>query len=127
MRLLLDTHVLLWWLADDSKLGPGIRSLIANGGNEVFVSAISIAEIALKQSLGKLDAPDNLAGLLAEEGFTALPFDVSHASALAQLPWHHRDPFYRMLVAQAVSAGLSFATRDSRIAAYDVTLVGAEH
>jgi PIN domain nuclease of toxin-antitoxin system len=122
VRLLLDTHVLLWWLADDSKLGPGIRSLIADGANDVFVSAISIAEIALKQSLGKLDAPGNLAELLAEEGFTPLPFDAAHASALAHLPWHHRDPFDRMLVAQAISANLTFATSDSRVAEYDVTL-----
>ena len=124
MRLLLDTQVLLWWLADDAKLGPGIRSIIADGSNEVFVSAISIAEIALKQSLGKLDAPDNLADLLGEEGFTPLPFDASHASGLTHLPWHHRDPFDRMLIAQASTADLVFATADAQLAAYDITLVG---
>ena len=120
MRLLLDTHVLLWWLMDDPKLSDGLRSAIADGGNEVFVSSISVAEIAIKQSRDKLQAPHGLLLLLAEAGFVELPLTAVHAAILRELPWHHRDPFDRMLVAQAQVEGLSLATADSAIGTYDV-------
>ena len=123
MNLLLDTHVFLWWLADDPKLGAETRSTIADGRNEVSVSAVTIAEIAIKRSQGKLDAPPDLLHILAEEGFTELPLLSTHAAALETLPWHHRDPFDRMLIAQAQIEGLALATSDRRIRDYEVTVV----
>ena len=120
MRILLDTYVLLWWLGDDAQLGPEARLVIADGGNEVFVSAVSIAEIAIKRSQGKLTAPSELLTVLAEEGFQELPLLSTHAAELENLPWHHRDPFDRLLVAQARVEGLTLATHDRRLAQYDV-------
>lgn len=123
MRLLLDTHILLWWLSDDAQLSATVRSAVADGNNDVFFSAMSIAEIAIKQSLGKLDAPEDLVSLIAQEGITELPLTARHAAALLHLPWHHRDPFDRLLVAQAKVEELSLATADSSLAAYDVAIV----
>lgn len=118
MRLLLDTHIVLWWLADAPELRPEHRALIADGANEVLVSAISVAEIAIKASLGKLYAPDDIAAAIAESGFEELPFTSAHAEMLRGLPWHHRDPFDRMLVAQALVDGLSLVSIDARVGAY---------
>lgn len=123
MRLLLDTHILLWWLSDDAQLSATVRSAVADGNNDVFFSAVSIAEIAIKQSLGKLDAPEDLVSLIAQEGITELPLTARHAAVLLHLPWHHRDPFDRLLVAQAKVEELSLATADSSLAAYDVAIV----
>lgn len=118
MRLLLDTHVLLWWLADAPQLGADHRALIHDGQNDVFVSAVSVAEISIKASLGKLDAPQNVAEAIIESGFTELDFTVAHGETLRSLPWHHRDPFDRMLVAQALVEGLTLLTLDSRVREY---------
>ena len=123
VNLLLDTHVLLWWLADDPKLGAATRAAIADGRNDVHVSSVTIAEIAIKRSQGKLDAPRELLHILIEEGFSELPLLSTHAAALETLPWHHRDPFDRMLVAQAVVEGLTLATADRNIHAYDITVL----
>ena len=95
-RLLLDTHALLWWLADDSTLGESTRAMIASHDNVIFVSAASIWEIAIKKTLGKLIAPDGLDTVLEQEGFEALPIEVFHAEQAGALPAHHRDPFDRM-------------------------------
>ena len=123
MNLLLDTHVLLCWLGDDPKLGAETRAAIADGRNEVSVSAVTIAEIAIKRSQGKLDAPPELLHILTEEGFTELPLLSTHAAALETLPWHHRDPFDRMLIAQASVEGMTLATMDKSIHDYDVTVL----
>ena len=123
MRVLLDTHVFLWWLSDDARLGPRLRAEISNGAHDIYVSSITIAEIAIKRSLGKLSAPPGLLGSLVEEGFEELPFVSSHAAALENLPWHHRDPFDRMLIAQASVDGLALASHDSRISEYDVAVL----
>ena len=122
MRLLLDTHVLLWWLADDRRLGADHRALIADASNTVLVSAMTVAEIAIKASLGKLDAPDDLLPTLQAGGFDELSFDSRHAEVLRTLPWHHRDPFDRMLIAQAISEQLTVLTADPHFAAYGVDL-----
>ena len=119
-RLLLDTHVLLWALEDSQALSVDARQSIADTRNEVFVSAVSIWEMAIKRSLGKLRAPDNLADTVQEAGFAALPITLSHAEQAGMLPPHHRDPFDRMLVAQALAEGLVVVTDDAHIPKYGV-------
>ena len=116
MRLLLDTHILLWWLANNPSLSVRARELIADPDNAVFVSAVSLWEIRLKQSLGKLQLPADFEERLAAESFENLPLLADHTREVASMPWHHRDPFDRMLIAQAQAAGLTFLTAD-RIAA----------
>lgn len=123
MRLLLDTHVLLWWLDDDSALSHDVRSAIASVRNDVWVSAISLAEISIKQSVDKLHAPSISDDLIAEQGLSLLAFDAAHARKLRELPMHHRDPFDRMLIAQAIEDDLVFATADSRLSRYEVRLL----
>lgn len=123
MRILADTHVVLWWLTDNAALSLGVRDALADADNQVFVSSISVAEIAIKASLGKLEAPDAVATTVASEGFDPLPFTSEHAQILRRLPWHHRDPFDRMLVAQAQYERLALATNDARLRAYDVPLL----
>ena len=114
-RLLLDTHVLLWALEDSQALSVDARQSIADTRNEVFVSAVSIWEMAIKRSLGNLRAPDNLADTVQEAGFAALPITLAHAEQAGMLPPHHRDPFDRMLVAQALAEGLVLVTDDALI------------
>lgn len=123
MRGLLDTHVLLWWLADDKKLSPEHRAVIADPDNEIFVSAIVVAEVAIKASLDKLQAPGGLDAAVRESGFRELPFTAAHAEVLRELPWHHRDPFDRMLVAQAISERFDLLTVDVRLRDYQVMCV----
>ena len=124
-RLLLDTHVLLWALEDSQALSVDARQSIADTRNEVFVSAVSIWEMAIKRSLGKLRAPDNLADTVQEAGFAALPITLAHAEQAGMLPPHHRDPFDRMLVAQALAEGLVVVTDDALIPKYGVRTMPA--
>ncbi len=124
MRLLLDTHAFLWVLDAPQRLPTWMRIAIEDGENDVFVSAASAWEIAIKQSLGRLPAAraDPLEAL-HRSGMTELPVTVEHARATRKLPLLHRDPFDRMLVAQAQSEGLSLVSRDSAIRQYQVTVV----
>ena len=123
MRLLLDTHILLWWLADSPSLPGRARELIADPGNTVFVSAVSLWEIRLKESLGKLKVPSDFEARLAGESFESLPLLAAHTRSVASLPWHHRDPFDRMLIAQAQVTGLKLVTADEAAAAYGDSVV----
>lgn len=123
MRILLDTHILLWWLADDQRLPGPIRAAVADGRNSVYVSAISVAEIAIKGSLGKLELPGDLGTAIGASGLSYLPFTSEHADHLRMLPWHHRDPFHRMLIAQAVVESMTFASVDPACRSYDVRLL----
>ena len=125
MKLLLDTHVLLWWLADDRRMGAEHRALIADASNIVLISSMTVAEIAIKTSLGKLEAPDDLLPTLEAGGLDELPFESRHAEVLRTLPWHHRDPFDRMLIAQAQVEHLTLVTRDAHIQKYDVPVLPA--
>ena len=125
MRLLLDTSTLLWWLDDDKKLGAAARAAIADPENEVFVSAASAWEISVKRASRKLDAPFDIASALARNHFAELPIEVAHAVAAGELPPHHRDPFDRMLVAQAQLDDLTIVADDAEIAKYDATLLDA--
>ncbi|MDE3077543.1 MAG: type II toxin-antitoxin system VapC family toxin [Chloroflexota bacterium] len=124
MRLLLDTHALLWWLAD-VELSAEARQAIADPANEIVVSAASAWEISIKQALNKLSAPDDLEEQLESGGFESLSMRVSHALAAGALPRHHDDPFDRMLVAQAQIEGLTLVTRDEGFAAYGVRMLRA--
>jgi PIN domain nuclease of toxin-antitoxin system len=125
MRLLLDTHVLLWWLDDRPALGRAAKDLISQGDNDVFVSAISAAEIALKSSIGKLRLPEDLEQQLDDNAFEPLPLRMSHGLALQGLPLHHRDPFDRLLIAQATCEDLAVVTADRAFSAYEVRIVDA--
>jgi PIN domain nuclease of toxin-antitoxin system len=126
MRLLLDTHTFLWWLANAPQLGPKARNVIADGKNEVLISAASIWEIGIKKSLGKLRAPEHLDELIERRGFAGLPIGLAHAELAGRLPPHHRDPFDRMLVAQAITEGLAVVTADPRIALYKADTLSAQ-
>ena len=120
MRALLDTHVLLWWLSDDPHLTDEHRTVIAAADNEIYVSAVTVAEISIKASLGKLDAPSSILDALQVGGLTELALTAAHAELLRTLPWHHRDPFDRMLIAQATVERMPFLTVDRRITAYGI-------
>ena len=120
MNLLLDSHVLLWWLGDDPTLGSQSRQVIADIDNMVFVSAASIWEIAIKQSLNKLRLPDDFQQVLANEPFQLLDVSSRHAFALKDLPLLHRDPFDRMLIAQCLVEKLTFLTRDENNLRYEI-------
>ena len=119
-RLLVDTHVLLWWLTDDPGLSPTARDALAEPRNEVLVSTASMWEIAIKRGLGKLSAPDDLPDHIASEGFGWLPISAEHAWRVRDLPPHHRDPFDRLLVAQALVEELPIVSADPRFAPYGV-------
>jgi PIN domain nuclease of toxin-antitoxin system len=123
MRLLLDTHVLLWWMFEHPRLTPDLKSLVADESNTILVSGVSAFEISTKQALGKLDAPDDLDGQVEASGFTALPLTIRHGLAAGRLPLHHRDPFDRLLVAQAAALGLPLITADPVVASYPVETV----
>jgi len=118
MKLLLDTHILLWWLANDPALPPLGRQLIADPNHAVFLSAVTLWEIWLKHSIGKLTLPVDFEERLAKEQFESLPLAAAHTKAVASLPWIHRDPFDRMLVAQAMTANLKLLTVNDTLASY---------
>jgi PIN domain nuclease of toxin-antitoxin system len=118
MRLLLDTHILLWLMADSPKLKPRARLLI-EGAQEVYVSSASILEIAIKHRLGKIEeVPEEMVARLEEAGLKELPVVSGHAVACGKLPLLHHDPFDRLLVAQAISEPMHFVTADAQLAAY---------
>ena len=118
MRILLDTQLVLWWLANKRSLSKAARALISDPENAVFVSAVSLWEIWLKESLGKLRLPADFEEALAAEAFESLPLRAAQTRQVALLPWHHRDPFDRMLVAQARAENLVLLTADRALAAY---------
>jgi PIN domain nuclease of toxin-antitoxin system len=118
MRLLIDTQILLWALMDDARLTAEARKLIVEA-DEVFVSAASIWEIAIKAAINKLDAdPDEVVGAVAASGFKELPVTAAHAAGVAKLPHHHRDPFDRLLVSQALCEPLRLLTHDVQLEQY---------
>ncbi|MEZ0347676.1 MAG: type II toxin-antitoxin system VapC family toxin [Thermus sp.] len=117
MNLLLDSHILLWWLSDDRRLSRRARRLIEEA-DQVFVSAATTWELAVKASLGKLRMPEGFVEVVEEEGFTHLPITPVHAMAVQSLPWHHRDPFDRILLAQAMVEGLRLVSADQALVRY---------
>lgn len=122
MNLLLDTHVALWAITGDPTLGAELLDQLRHEP-DIFLSPVTLWEITIKQSTGKLAGPPDLAERVRDMGFRELPVTHAHAIAAGRLPSHHRDPFDRMLVAQAITEGLTLASRDASIALYDVDVL----
>ena len=122
MNLLPDTHVVLWWLGDDPTLGTAAREALADPRNTVYLSAVVVWEARIKQAVGKLDLPEDFEAILDREAVVDLPVTARHAHALARLPMHHRDPFDRMLVAQAQCEEFHLVTNDPAMELYEVPL-----
>ncbi|MGI8907964.1 MAG: type II toxin-antitoxin system VapC family toxin [Candidatus Sumerlaeaceae bacterium] len=125
MKLLLDTHTLLWWLNDDPKLAGEARKAIASPKSEIFYSPVSIWEVSIKKAAGKLKAPADFPDRVKDENFTELLIKSEHAWLAGLLPRHHDDPFDRMLVAQSKCEGFTLVTRDSWAARYGVAVLSA--
>ena len=126
MRILLDTHVLLWLLQDDPQLTEKARSVIAAAG-EVYFSSVSIEEIAIKHSLKPSLMPSATGDVVSaafKSGIKSIDFSYRHAVAVGELPWHHRDPFDRMLIAQARSDGFKLLSHDDFVIAYGDCVIG---
>ncbi len=124
MSLLLDTHVVLWWLTDDPTLSDDIKTKLDHDP-DVRISAATISEVTIKQAIGKLVEPADLPERIRDSGFVELPITFEHAIAAGQLPLIHRDPFDRMLVAQARCEDLTLVTRDAHFQKYEVSILAA--
>lgn len=124
MRLLIDTHALLWFALNDARLSSTAHSLVADEGNEVLVSPASLWEIAIKISIGKYTLGEDLGQFWNRESLkndlTLLPISAAHAAAVGALPFHHRDPFDRMLLAQAIVEAIPVVSADSRFDSYAI-------
>ncbi len=125
-NVLIDTHVLLWWLADHTSLGKESRKIISDERNDVFVSAVSAWEISIKKNKGLLKAPDNIDAIVEDEGFAKLPISLFHGEQAGRLKNIHRDPFDRMLIAQAQAEGLELMTADKTIPKYGLKIIDAK-
>lgn len=124
MTLLLDTHLVLWWMAGEaSRISKRALAALGSEGIEPVVSAVTIWEAAIKRGLGKLDAPGDLLPQLERAGVELLPISARHADLVASLPLHHRDPFDRLLVAQATLEGVAIVSDDEWLPRYDVEVV----
>lgn len=122
MNLLLDTHILLWHLADNPKLSLESSALIENETHNKFLSIVSLWEIELKRNIGKLSLTQPIETLLPSE-ITILPLQIEHIGYLKNLPFHHRDPFDRIIISQAIVEGLSLLTDDTAFKHYDVSIL----
>jgi PIN domain nuclease of toxin-antitoxin system len=120
MRLLLDSHILLWWDSDLNRLSEAQREAIGDPGNEVFVSAVTAWELGIKQATGKLSLHDSIPSIAIRLSFFELPVTMQHGVEAATLPPLHRDPFDRMLVAQAKVEGMVLVTSDRRLSGYPI-------
>jgi len=123
MRLLLDANAFVWWVTSSGRLTPAARVAIADENNEVFIGIGAIWELTIKRSLQKLHFPFDFEVEVQNEGFRVLAINFAHLRALDVLPLHHRDPFDRLLVAQALAEGIPVATADRRFAAYGVQVI----
>lgn len=125
MILLLDAHALLWWLNGESTLSAVARAAIAEPANDTLVSAATVWELAIKQGLGKLRIDADLLAEIDRAGLTGLPVTMEDGNLAGGLPPHHKDPFDRMLVAQALRLDALIVTRDRAFSAYDINLIAA--
>jgi PIN domain nuclease of toxin-antitoxin system len=124
VSLLLDTHVVIWWLADDPTLSEEIKDRLDHEP-DIFVSAATIWEVAIKQAIGKLKEPADLPERIQDAGFRELRIRSDHAIAAGRLPLIHRDPFDRILVAQARCENLTLVSRDPEVQKYEVAVLAA--
>ena len=124
-RLLIDTHVFIWWLTDDPVLGSLTKSTISRGNNVVYVSAVTPWEISIKRSLGKLQFDADIDEAMEKNRFFPLPITHAHAEQAGELPGHHRDPFDRMLIAQSQMEGLILVSSDTVFSQYGIRLINA--
>ena len=122
-KYLLDTHTFLYCLFDIDKLSPASKGIITDPENDIFVSSVSLWEISIKKSIGKLRAPDNMVSIVEEKGFLGLPISLQDGQSILDLPSLHRDPFDRMLIVQANNNRLTIITNDKVIPTYDVKTV----
>lgn len=125
MKLLLDSQILLWALLDPDRLPAQVAAEVASPVNLVLVSTASVWELEIKRACGKLELPDAWVEAIDAAGFVELPVIRRHALASARLPWHHRDPFDRVLIAQAMTEGLRLVSADRMAAAYGVPILAA--
>lgn len=127
MKYLLDTHTFLWWNMDDSQLSSLAKEIIADGGNEIFLSAASAWEIAIKTARGRLSLPEDptryISNRISLHGFQALPVFIHHATQVYNLPMHHADPFDQLLIAQSQTESMPLISLDDDIRKYDVDVV----
>jgi PIN domain nuclease of toxin-antitoxin system len=123
MRLLLDTHTFLWWLENSPRLPRRFHAAVAEPANHVFVSAVTVWEIAIKRRTGRIVFSGGIAEEIRSQGFQPLPIAIQHAEAVEQLPIFHRDPFDRMLVAQAMAEEMILLTVDAQIIKYAPNLL----
>jgi PIN domain nuclease of toxin-antitoxin system len=119
MRLLLDTHILLWWAAGDRRLSKDMRAVIASPDSEIAISAATFWELAIKQQLRRIDIDlEELHKAVQADGFVEMPVEIAHTLQLRALPDLHRDPFDRLLIAQSIESGSRLVTRDEQILSY---------
>jgi PIN domain nuclease of toxin-antitoxin system len=127
MKILLDTHTFLWWIADDQKLSGRAREIISDGGNELFLSAAAGWEIAIKVQIGRLKLPEEPIRFILDQmrinAIQSLPIQMNHALHVSTLPQHHRDPFDRLLIAQAQLEGLPVLSSDHQLGNYQVEVI----
>jgi PIN domain nuclease of toxin-antitoxin system len=127
MRYLLDTHTFLWWNMDDTQLGSFAKELISDSSNEIFLSAASAWEIAIKAARGRLTLPEDptryISNRLSLHGFQALPVQIHHAAQVYKLPMHHSDPFDRLLIAQSQVESMPLISVDADMRKYEVKVV----
>jgi PIN domain nuclease of toxin-antitoxin system len=123
VRLLIDSHAFIWWRDGSRALGPAASNAISDPSNEVLISIAGLWELTIKEASGKLTLPTDLETMVVEEGFSILPVSFSDLRTLKTLPRIHRDPFDRMMIAQALVEGIPIATRDRVFAAYGVQIV----
>ena len=123
MNIIIDTHIFLWALSEPNKLTSKFRSELETPANRIFISAVSLVEIMIKASLGKLEVDFDPLVMAEKTGFDLLSFSPQDALPLKHLPFHHKDPFDRMLISQGLSRGFKIMTQDSKFAQYDCKLV----
>lgn len=123
MKILVDTHIFLWALANPSGINDGKRAELETLANTIYVSSVSIAEIMIKSSIGKLKVDYDPVEMVRQSGFKLLDFSGQDALLLKNMPFHHKDPFDRMLIAQSVANGYYLMTEDSQFSAYDCRLL----
>ena len=126
MRLLIDTHVFLWWDGQPASISPSLLASIRDDATDIFVSAASVWEIAIKRAIGKLGFSQPIVSVIAAHGFEVLPITGEHAEHAGELPRHHADPFDRLLVAQAYLERMILGTQDPKMSPYGVPTLGLD-